>query len=400
MSLYPTLGSRGPMRPGGAFHPRAFLLATWAVTVCSNAFYIAPAPVFPDMKGDLGISNAQAGALISVYLLAILLFQVPAGYVIDRRDPRRIIVGASLLVLGLSFVMYVAPRYDLMLALRFLAGIPVAFLFVPSAFLVSRAFAETPGRAVGVFLSGPPAGVALGNLLGPIVAQSFGWPTVFIAFTLPWLVLLPLFYVYARDLPPRPREPFTLDDYLSAFGNLELWKVGAVFACSYAAYIFYSSWSPTYLVGSGIASAAILGVLSAAIPAAGILARPVGGHLAETRFRADKRLVPMLAFLVLVAVSVAVPFLGLGAIPLLVAAGFLAQFPFSVYYILSAQIMPQRFTGTAYALMNTVSLIGGAISPGLAGFLVDVTGSFLSAFAMIAATAVLGLVLILRTRER
>ncbi|MFA5896601.1 MAG: MFS transporter, partial [Thermoplasmata archaeon] len=83
------------MRPGGPFHPRAFLFATWAVTVFSNAFYISPAPVFPNMKNDLQVSNAQVGALISVYLVAILLFQVPAGYVIDRRDPRKIIVGSS-----------------------------------------------------------------------------------------------------------------------------------------------------------------------------------------------------------------------------------------------------------------------------------------------------------------
>ncbi len=388
------------MRSGRTFHPGAFLLATWAVTVCSNAFYISPAPVFPDLRRDLGISNAEAGALISVYLVAILLFQVPAGYVIDRRDPRRIIVVSSLLVLGLSLVMYLSPRYDVMLAARFLAGIPVAFIFVPSAYLVSRAFADRPGRAVGVFLSGPPTGVALGNLLGPFLAQAFGWPSVFIAFTLPFLILLPLFYAYARDMPPRDREPFTMADYLEAFRNLELWKVGAVFACSYAAYIFYSSWSPTYLVDSGIASAALLGILSAAIPAAGIFSRPAGGFLAETRFSVDKRRVPMIAFALLAAVSALVPFLRLGAIPFLVAAGFLANFPFSVYYILSAQIMPQKFTGTAYAFMNTISLIGGAISPGLAGLLVDVTGSFVSAFAMISATAVIGLIFIAATRER
>ena len=59
------------------------------MNVCSNAFYIAPAPVFNEMRADLAISYAQAGALISVYLIAILLFQIPAGYLIDRRDPRR-----------------------------------------------------------------------------------------------------------------------------------------------------------------------------------------------------------------------------------------------------------------------------------------------------------------------
>ncbi len=382
------------------FRPHGFLIVTWAVNVCSNAFYISPAPVFRPMMVDLGISNAQAGALISVYLVTILLFQIPAGYVIDRHDPRRIIVAAALINLGLSLLMYFVPQYGVLFAARALAGIPVAFLFVPSAYLVSQAFADRPGRAVGLFLSGPPAGVALGNFVGPSLAVAFGWPSVFIAFTLPWIVLVPLFAMFARPMPLPAQEAFGRSDYLASILNLELWKVGAVFACSYAAYIFYSSWSPSDLSESGIASAALLGILSGAIPAAGILSRPIGGNLAEGGLRADKRWVPAVSFVLLFGIGAVVPFLGLAAVPLLIAAGFLANFPFSVYYILSAQILPRHFTGTAYAFMNTISLIGGAIAPALAGYLVDVSGSFLSAFVMIAATALVGLLLLVRLHER
>lgn len=386
--------------PGRPFRPLAFLLATWAVNVCSNAFYIAPAPIVEDMRASLGISYAQAGALISAYLVAILLFQLPAGYVIDRRDPRVLIALSAMAVMGLSLVMYAVPIYNVLLVTRFLAGIPVAFLFVPSAFLVRRAFPQSSGKAIGLFLSGPPAGTAIGNLLGPSIAAAFGWPAVYVAFTLPWIGLVPLFMYFARDMPQQTSEPFTTRDYLAAFRNLELWKVGAVFACSYAAYIFYSGWSPTYLEVNGVTSPVALGLLSAAIPAAGILSRPVGGYLEEGTFAADKRRIAMIAFGVMAVTGLAIPFLGLGAAPLLIAGGFLAQFPFSVYYVLSAQIMPERFTGSAYAFMNTVSLVGGAISPGLAGYLLDATGTFLASFAMIAATAVLGLALILWTRER
>ena len=385
--------------PGRPFRPRAFLLAIWAVNVCSNAFYIAPAPIVGDMQASLGINYGQAGALISVYLLAILLFQLPAGYVIDRRDPRRLIVIATLAVLALSLLIYAFPRYDAILALRFLSGIPVAFVFVPSAFLVSRAFSRTSGKAMGLFLSGPPAGTALGTLLGPVVAAAFGWPAVYIAFTLPWIVLLPPFAYFARDLPPQEAARFTLRDYLAAFRSRELWKVGAVFACSYAAYIFFSSWTPTVLGQEGVTAPAVLGLLSAAVPAAGIVSRPVGGYLQERRFAPDKRRIPMIAFAITIAASLAIPFLGLGGVPLLILGGFLAQFPFSVYYVLSAQIAPARFTGSAYALMNMVSLIGGALSPGLGGYLRDATGTFVASFVMMAATAVLGLVLILVTRE-
>lgn len=383
-----------------AFRPRAFLATAWALNVSANAFYIAPAPVFSDMIRTLGITNAQAGALISAYLVSILLFQVPAGYVVDRRDPRPIVAAASLTFLGISALMFALPRYDAMLSLRFLAGIPVAFVFAPSAFMISRAYPESPARAVGTFLSAPPAGVALGNLLGPIFASAFGWPSVFIAFTAPLGIFVPLFVLAGRGLPARMQEPFTIRDYLQSFRSIELWKVGAVFGCSYAAYIFYASWSPTYLSASGLGSVALLGAVSAAIPAAGILSRPVGGFLAETRFRRDKRVVPALAFAILALSAVAIPFLGLDSTPLLILGGFLAQLPFGVYYLFASQILPARFGGTAYAFMNTVSLIGGAISPGLAGFLVDITGTFFAAFVMIAFTAVLGLAVLLRMRER
>ncbi len=386
--------------PGPRFRPYAFLLATWAVNVCSNAFYIAPAPVFQPMVHDLGITNAQAGALISVFLVAILMFQIPAGYLIDRRDPRPIIAVSGLAVVAVSAAIWLVPRYEVILPLRFLAGVPLAFIFVPCAYLVSKAFAHAPGKAVGLFLSGPPTGVAVGSLLGPYVGELFGWPTVFVAFTLPLLVLVPVSAWFSRGLPPYPREAFTLGDYVAAFRNRELWKVGAVFACSYAAYIFYASWSPTFLEANGIRDVVVLGLLSSAIPAAGILSRPVGGYLAEDRLARDKRAVPLAAFGILAATSAAAPFLGLGAIPLLIAGGFLAQVPFTVYYLFSAQILPPKFAGTAYAFMNSISLIGGAISPGLAGFLLDVSGGFMAPFAMMAGTSFLGLVLVLATRER
>jgi len=370
------------------------------VNVCINAFYIAPAPVFPEMIPDLGITKALAGSLISFYLVAILLLQLPAGFVIDRFDPRPIVVAAGFGLTGLSAVMTTFPNYDALLLLRVLAGIPVAFIFVPSAFLVSRAFEHTPGRAVGMFLSAPPAGVALGTLLAPLLAAALGWPAVFVAFNLPLLGLLPAFYRLARGLPPRAPEAFGLGDYLQAFRNRELWKVGLAFACSYAAYIFFASWTPTYLTVIGLEDLALVGVIAATIPAVGILSRPLGGHLAETRFARDKRWVPGLAFLGLLLVSAFTPLFALGGLPLLVAAGFSAQFPFSVYYLFSAQVMPKRFGGSAYAFMNTVSLVGGAISPALAGLLVDVTGAFVAAFAMMAVNATLGLGLVAVVRER
>ena len=232
------------------------------------------------------------------------------------------------------------------------------------------------------------------------MVDAFGWSAVLVAFTLPLLPILPAFLRASRDLPARDPASFPLREFFQAFRNRELWKIGLVFACSYAAYIFFSSWSPTYLKETGSVGVAILALASASVPAAGILSRPLGGYLAETRFAKDKRSVPFIAFGILLVVSVAVPLAPAFAPALFVAAGFLAQFPFSVYYLFSSQVMPRRFGGTAFAFMNTTSLIGGSVSPALAGFLVDVTGTFASAFAMMAVNALLGLALLAFVRER
>ncbi len=71
-----------------------------------------------------------------------------------------------------------------------------------------------------------------------------------------------------------------------------------------------------------------------------------------------------------------------------------------MYYAFSSQILPERLQGSAYTFMNTTSLIGGAGAPVLAGYLVDVTGTFGPAFLFSAAMAVAGLLLVVSSRER
>ena len=88
------------------------------------------------------------------------------------------------------------------------------------------------------------------------------------------------------------------------------------------------------------------------------------------------------------------------AIYLLPLAGFLAQFPFSVYYVIALRIVPAGFSGTALSFLNATSLIGGTITPVAAGYLRDVTGGFGAAFQLLMGISVLGAVLVLGLRRR
>ncbi len=380
---------------------RVFFVSSWIAIVFLNAYIIAPSPVFPQLMEAMGVSNAAVGALVSLLLLAAILVQIPGAYLIDRIDNRRIV---AIAIVGLNAVSLPALllRYDLLLISRLISGLFIPLLFVSVANLVSQAFPEARVRALGAYLAAPPAGYALGTFATPFLAPLLGLPFIFLAYALPILVLLPAIHWAAGGIP-RDRGPMLpLREYAAAFRSWELWRLGLAFAGTYALYILFTSWMPTFLQEDGGLSLAAAGGMAALVPALGILSRPVGGILADTTFRRDKRRVLLFSFAFVLPLSLVwtLPASLRWALLLLPLLGFTIQLPFSVYYAFSSQILPERLQGSAYTFMNTTSLIGGALAPYAAGLLRDVTGLFLPVFLFGAALAGVGLVLSATSRER
>lgn len=378
-----------------------FLAAIWVTTVFLNAHIIAPAPVFPQLMATYGVGNAAVGALISVLLLSAILAQVPGAYLIDRLNNRRLVALSVLALNGVSLPPLLLPTYEVALVSRFLAGIFVPLVFVGSANLVSEAYPTARARALGVFLASPPAGYALGTFATSAVPPTAGLLFVYVVYALPMLALLPVLHWSSRSLVQDRGPMLPLRAYAAAFRSRELWRLGLAFATTYALYIFFTSWTPAFLVREGV-PLVVAGALGALVPALGILSRPLGGQMAEATFRTDKRWVLLLSFAAMVPLSLVwmAPAAVGWALVLLPLAGFFIQLPFAVYYAFSSQILPDRLRGSAYTFMNTTSLLGGVLAPYVAGVLVDATGSFGPAFLFAALLAGGGLLLTATTRER
>lgn len=383
-------------------HRTAFFWLTWLAIVFLNALIIAPAPVFRDIMETFEISNASAGALVSVLLLTAILVQLPGAYIIDRLDNRKI-VAVSILGLNLaSLPAFLFPIYSVVLPSRLVAGLFVPLIFVSSANLVGRAYPEARVRALGIYLSAPPAGYALGTFATPFLTAILGLPPIFIVYSIPMMAILPGIAAATRGMGDERGPMFSLREYVMAFRSAELWRLGVAFAGTYGLYIFFTSWMPTFLVEMGGLSLEVGGALVATVPALGMASRPIGGYWAEVLFRRDKRVILLISFLALLPLSLVwiATASFLWALVLLPVVGFMVQLPFSVYYAFSSQILPERLTGSAYTFMNTTSLIGGVVAPLFAGYLLDLTGSFTPAFLFAAALAVMGLLLAFSARER
>jgi len=167
------------------------------ITVAVLAFEaLAVATIGPRIAHDLGGDDLY-GWLFSAFMLANLVGIVLAGHESDRRGPAVVYVvglgcfGTGLLLSGL------APSMLVLVAARAVQGLGAGALYNAAYVAVGQAFTETERPRQFALLSSAwvvPGLVA--PALGGVVAELFGWRSVFLGM----IVLVPLAAVLA--LPP------------------------------------------------------------------------------------------------------------------------------------------------------------------------------------------------------
>ncbi|MGG2041935.1 MFS transporter [Burkholderia gladioli] len=173
----------GPSRPVVAPSPahtrRAlFALGVGGFGIGTGEFVIMG--LLPDAARDLAITIPQAGHLISIYALGVVI-GAPLLAILGARWPRRSLLVGLMLVFALgNLASAIAPGFGSMALARLLTGFPHGTYFgvaaLVAAGLVPR---ERRTQAVAMVL----LGLTLATLLGvPVVAaigQWFGWRCAF-----------------------------------------------------------------------------------------------------------------------------------------------------------------------------------------------------------------------------
>ncbi|AQZ96495.1 MFS transporter [Halopseudomonas phragmitis] len=155
----------------------ALLFATF-VTIEAAAFQ---APVLPSVTAHFGIPVNLAALILIFYFIAVAVFAPMMGRMGDQYGRRRMVT-IGLVVFGISeFMAAWAPSFWFFLFARFLQGLGVAFIFPAVFSYVNRLFAEDQrGMALGIMMFIMTLGAASGGLLGGLLIDAFGWPSVYI----------------------------------------------------------------------------------------------------------------------------------------------------------------------------------------------------------------------------
>lgn len=164
-----------------------------------------PAGLLLQISKGLGVTEAMAGQLVTLYALGSLLAAIPLTTATRGWRRRPLLLTCILGFLIFNTVTALSSSYPLTLAARFLAGVSAGVLWGMIAGYARRMVpGPLKGRAMAVAMAGTPLALALGVPAGTLLGDLAGWRNVFGILSL--LALLLTIWVLWK-LPDSPGEP-------------------------------------------------------------------------------------------------------------------------------------------------------------------------------------------------
>jgi len=142
----------------------------------SHFYQLVLPPLFPLLKGAFGVGYAELSIVMTLMYATSGLMQTPAGVVVDRLGPARVLIG-GLGLYSVAVLLYgFAPNLWVLAALAVVAGLGNS-VFHPAdyAILSARVGATRLGRAYGVHNFGGSLGWAAAPITVLALTSVVGW---------------------------------------------------------------------------------------------------------------------------------------------------------------------------------------------------------------------------------
>jgi len=335
-------------------------LGVFSIMALSNAIV----PVLP----TFATGSSWSGAIYGAYFLGACISTLPSGFLSDRYGRLAMMRTGLIVTVASCAVLCVTTAAVPALAARFMEGIGAGLFVAPALSLVNAE--EHHERLSGYFMALMNAGLVLGLILAGILAEVFHVPAAGIILFTALAVIPAVSGLFAREQhAPVPATGRDLPAFLSLVREYR--------------WIWYSS---IVLIGiTGVvtslypkfsgASSEILGFWIAGMSIATIIA-----VLVISRFRFDEILAIRISAILMVMGVMTSFFSPIGFLVL----GFLAGVVMIAQMGVLARVREHQ--GIAMGLFSTMSYLGMALLPFIAGIVADWAGFFVAFCVMAVVT--------------
>ncbi|HSV13134.1 MAG TPA: MFS transporter [Tepidisphaeraceae bacterium] len=351
----------------------------------------------PAIRAELGLTAVQMGWVFSAFTLAYALFEIPSGWLGDVLGPRKTLMRIVLWWSAFTTASGIAWNFPSLLIARFLFGAGEAGAYPNMSRSFSRWFPATErGGAHGAVFMSSRLGGAIAPPLVILIISAAGWRASFWIFGLFGIVWSVFWWHWFRDDPAT--HPSVSGDELAVIRagtpptalvrvhwrdllDVNLLCICTMYFCIGYGLYFYLTWLPTYFKEARGFSTKQAAWLSGAVLLTEAVAAMAGGWLTD-RLTARYGLkvgrsiggiaMPLSGLFILSAAFTSHPIAA--AVSIALAAGF-ADLSLSPSWAMCHDVGGEA-AGTVTGAMNTLGNLGGAISPLVVGYSVQMWGSW------------------------
>jgi DHA1 family inner membrane transport protein len=368
-------------------------LQVWVLTLSAFAIGTAEfviAGVLPQVAGSLGITEGQAGNLITAYALAIVVGGPILTLWLARFEKRRVLIGLMALFIAGNLIGAFTTDYTLLLVSRVIAGLTQGPFYGIGAVVATKLVSDKlAGQAVGQMFAGLTLANVLGVPGGTWIGNSLGWNATFLVISALGLIAA---LAIAILVPAQGRDSSapSIRAQLIAFKDRNLLASLAITALGWVGFMtFYGYIAPVAERVAGFSASDLTWVL--VIVGIGlVIGNMLGGRTADANLRLSLMLWPAAMIVSLIVAGLVAPFKW----PFL-AAGFvfgIGSFanvpPMQMRVMKYGKAAPELAATANISAFNVANALGGLIG----GAVVD---SSLGASAIPFAAAIVPLVALL-----
>ncbi|KAK8120009.1 Itaconate transport protein [Apiospora kogelbergensis] len=177
----------------------------WIVAMNCVSAFISPTtaniyfPALPSIANDLGVSIGQANLSLTTYMIFQALAPTIFGDLADAAGRRPAFIIAMVIYLGANIGLALQRNFAALLVLRMIqSGGSSGTIALVYGVVADIAPSSERGRYMGIVGAGITVGPSIGPVIGGLLTQYLGWPSVFwfcvivsVLFLVPYILAVP-----------------------------------------------------------------------------------------------------------------------------------------------------------------------------------------------------------------
>ena len=384
----------------------------WVTYFAVYAVRVTVPPLSPFIVDELHLSNTEIGLLVSAAALGYSIFQVPAGWLIDKVGIRRMLFAGTFIAGALIVTMYFTDTLPGASAVLFLGGIGCGcFPAVATKAILQWFPVKERGTAIGLHQTSITVAGIMTAITLPVIAVGLGWRYGFVAVGVVSMVAAVIASIVYRDPPTVAEKPSVAGTSRNwvAIREVVLDRNVLLVSVSCIGFMAVDYSFTTYLiiflkdaVGLTVTTA---GVYLAIANVGGVIGKLTFGALSDRVLGGSRRKPLLIACSIMLAMTIVMQFITPGA-SLWVLALVFGVFGFAAIgwgglnLILVSEFSRRESMGLAMGYSLMILMIGNIVGPPIFGYIIDTTGSYSPAWWFLTACAAAALVFMALVREK